>query len=66
MSLVGKFSYYFKKNNPKHITVVCKVYECPWKITCNIVGYTGIVQVHTFQNAHNHSLDDVGSFKPLV
>ena len=66
MSVAGKFRYYFKKNSPKHITVVCKVDECPWKITCNAVGYTDTVQVHTFRNVHNHCLDDVASFKPLV
>ena len=66
MSLARKFRYYFKKNSLKHITIVYKVDECPWKITCNAVGYTGTVQVHAFRNVHNHSLDDVASFKHLV
>ena len=66
MSLAGKFRYSFKRNSPKQMTVVCSVDECPWKITCRAIGSTNIVQVHTFRNVHNHSLEDVASCQPLV
>ena len=51
MSLLGKFRYYYKRNSYKHITVICTVTNCPWKITCRVVGASDVVQVHTFRNA---------------
>ena len=66
MSLAGKFRYSFKRNSPKQMTVVCRVDECPWKITCRAWGSTNTVQVHTFRNVHNHSLEDVASYKPIL
>ncbi|KAL6314467.1 hypothetical protein AAG906_025952 [Vitis piasezkii] len=39
---------------------------CPWKVTARAVGRTKIVQVHTFRNEHNHSLEDVSIFEPVV
>ena len=51
MSLSGKFRYYYKRNSYKHITVICTVTNCPWKITCRVVGASDVVQVHTFRNA---------------
>ena len=66
MSLDGQFRYYFKINNSKHMTVLCTVVECPWKITCRVIGSSNVVQVHTFRNFHNHSLKDVASYQPLV
>ena len=66
MSLAGKFRHSFKRNSKKQMTVVCRVDKCPWKITCQAWGSTHIVQVYTFQNVHNHSLEDVASYKPLV
>ncbi|KAL6319998.1 hypothetical protein AAG906_037075 [Vitis piasezkii] len=47
MSLAGKFRYSYKRNSPKHMTVVCTIEDCPWKITCN--RDSNIVQVHTFE-----------------
>ena len=46
--------------------VVCTIEKCPWKITCHALGLTNVVQVHTFHNAHNHTLDDVGSSQPSI
>ena len=66
MSLAGRFRYSFKRNSSKHMVVVCTVAECPWKITCRAIGSSNVVQVHTFRNFHNHSLEDVASFQPLV
>ncbi|RVW39291.1 hypothetical protein CK203_085102 [Vitis vinifera] len=39
---------------------------CPWKVTARAVGRTKIVQVHTFRNEHNHSLEDVSISEPVV
>ena len=33
MSLSERFRYYYKRNSYKHITVLCTVTNCPWKIT---------------------------------
>ena len=54
MSLGGRFRYKFKKNTPKRMSVVCTIDKCPWKITCRALGSTNVVQIHTFENAHNH------------
>ena len=66
MSIAGRFHYCFKNNSTKHMTVVCTVNECPWNVTARAVGESNIVQVHTFQNRHNHSLEDVATCQPLV
>ena len=66
MSLVGKFWYSYKRNSPKHMTVVCTIEDCPWKITTCAIGDSNIVQVHTFRNVHNHCLEDVVLSQPLV
>ena len=46
--------------------VLCIVVECPWKIKCCSIGSSNVVQVHTFWNFYNHSLEDAASFQPLV
>ena len=66
MSLAGKFRYSYKRNSPKHMTVVCTIEDCPWKITARAIGDSNIVQVHTFRNVHNHCLEDVVLSQPLV
>ena len=66
MSIVGRFRYYYKKNSCKHMTIICTVNDCPWKITCRVVGASHLVQVHTFVNEHRHTVDDVDSSQPLV
>ncbi|RVW99511.1 hypothetical protein CK203_021374 [Vitis vinifera] len=66
MSIASRFRYCFKRNSPKHMTVVCSVNECPWKVTARAIGESNIVQVHTFQNRHNHSLENVAASQPLV
>ena len=66
MSLARKFWYSYKRNSPKHMTVVCTIENCPWKITAHAIGYSNIVQVHTFRNLHNHCLEDVALSQPLV
>ncbi|XP_059591763.1 uncharacterized protein LOC100245246 isoform X1 [Vitis vinifera] len=66
MSIAGRFRYCFKRNSTKHMTVVCTVNECPWKVTARAIGESNIIQVHTFQNRHNHSLEDVAACQPLV
>ena len=43
------------------MSLVCTIDNCPWKITCYALGIVNVVQVHTFENTHNHSLDDVAS-----
>ncbi|KAL6310773.1 hypothetical protein AAG906_007416 [Vitis piasezkii] len=48
------------------MTIVCTVAQCPWKVTARAIGDSKIVQVHTFRNVHNHSLEDVSSSQPLV
>ena len=48
------------------MSVVCTVNGCPWKITCRTIGASHVVQVHTFINHHNHSIDDVVTNEPLV
>ena len=66
MSIGGCFRYKFKRNCLKHMTVICVVEGCPWKVTTRAVGRTKIVQVHTFRNEHNHSLEDVSISEPVV
>ena len=66
MSIGGCFRYKFKRNCPKHITVICVVEGYPWKVTDCAVGKTKIVQVHTFRNQQNHFLEDVSVSKPAV
>ena len=66
MSIVGRFHYCFKRNSIKHMTIVCTVDECPWKVTTHAIGDSNIFQVHIFRNLHNHSLEDVASSQPLV
>ena len=66
MSLKGRFWYYYKRNTSKHVCVVCTVNECQWKITCHAISASKVVQVHTFINEHNHSVDDVAASQPLV
>ena len=48
------------------MTVVCTITQCPWKVTAHAIGDSKIVQVHTFRNVHNHSLEDVSSSQPLI
>ena len=50
MSIGDRFRYKFKRNCLKHMTVVCVVEACPWKVTARVVGRTKIVQVHKFRN----------------
>ncbi|KAL6347558.1 hypothetical protein AAG906_026083 [Vitis piasezkii] len=50
----------------KHMTVICVVEGCPWKVTACAVGRTKIVQVHIFRNEHNHSLKDMSISEPTV
>ncbi|XP_034674228.1 uncharacterized protein LOC117905411 [Vitis riparia] len=66
MSIANRFRYRFKRNSTKHMTVVCTVAQCPWKVTARAIGDSNIVQVHTFHNHHNHSLEDVAACQPLV
>ena len=66
MSLSGRFQYYYKRNSYKHITVICIVTNCPWKITCHVVGASDVVQGHTFQNEHSHTVDDVVASQLIV
>ena len=65
MSLSGRFWYYYKRNSYKHITVICTVTNCPWKITCRVVGASGVVQVHTFRN-DSHIVDDMVASQQVV
>ena len=66
ISLVGRFRYRFKKNTPQRMSLVCTIDNCPWKITCQALGVVNVVQVHIFENTHNHSLDDVTSSQPTI
>ena len=66
MSLAGQFRYRFKRNTSKHVSVACTIEKCPWKITCHTLGLANVIQVHTFHNVYNHSLDDVTSSQPLI
>ena len=66
MLLAGRLWYFFKRNSPKHMKIVCTIDECPWKVTARAIRDSNIIQVHKFWNAHNHSLEDVTSFQPLV
>ncbi|RVW69317.1 hypothetical protein CK203_062749 [Vitis vinifera] len=61
-----RFRYSFTRNTPKHMTVVCTITQCPWKVIARAIGDSKIVQVHTFRNVHNHSLEDVSSSQPLI
>ena len=66
MSVGGHFRYKFKRNCLKHMIVICIVKGCPWKATAHTVGRTKMVQVNTFRNEHNHSLEDVSMSEPSV
>ena len=66
MSVGDRFRYKFKRTCHKHMSVICVVEECPWKVTARAVERTKIVQVHTFRNEHNHSLEDVSVSEPAV
>ena len=66
MSVEGHFRYKFKRNCLKHMTAICVVEGCHWKVTAHVVGRTKIVQVYTFRNEHNHSLEDVSIFEPAI
>ena len=66
MSIARRFRYYYKENICKHMTIICTVNDCPWKITCRVVGASHLVQVHSFVNEHRHTVDDVVSSQPLV
>ena len=48
------------------MSLVCTIDNYPWKITCRALGAANVVQVHTFENTHNHSLDDVSSSQPMI
>ena len=66
MSLSWRFQYYYKRNSYKHITVICIVTDCPWKITFRAVSASDVVQVHTFRNEHSHIMDDVVTSQPIA
>ena len=66
MSLAGRFRYKFKRNSPQHMTMICNAETCPWKITACAEGATSVVQVHTFRNIHNHSVEDASFGQPTV
>ena len=66
MSVEGHFRYKFKRNYLKHMTVICTVEGCPWKVTTCTVGKTKIVWVDPFRNEHNHFLEDVLVSGPAV
>ena len=66
MSIGNHFRYKFKRNCLKHMTVICVVEGCPWKVATRAIERTKIVQVHTFINELNHSLEDVSVSKPIV
>ena len=42
MSVGGRFRYKFKRNCLKHMTVICVVEGCPWKVTTHAVRRTKI------------------------
>ena len=48
------------------MSLVCAIDNCPWKITCRALGAPNVVQVHTFENTHNHILDDVTFSQPTI
>ena len=66
MSISGRFRYYYNRNCFKHITVICTVNDCLWKITCCAVGASHLVKVHMFVNEHIHTVDDLVSSQTLV
>ena len=43
MSVGCRFRYKFKRNCLKHMTVICVVEGCPWKVTACAIGRTKIV-----------------------
>ena len=43
MSIASRFRYSFKRNSTKHMTVVCTVNECPWKVIACAVWDLNIV-----------------------
>ncbi|RVX23021.1 hypothetical protein CK203_008386 [Vitis vinifera] len=55
MSIAGRFRYRFKRNSTKHMTVVCTVTKCPWKVTARAVGDSNIIQ----PNQSSLLIDDV-------
>ena len=66
MSLSGRFRYYYKRNSYKHITIICTMTNCPWKITYRAIGASDVVQVHTFRNEHSHIVDDMVASQLVV
>ena len=48
------------------MSVVCTIEKYPWRIICHAIGSANIVQVHTFEIDHNHSLDDVAFSQPSI
>ena len=66
MSIARRFRYYYKRNLFKHMTIICTVNGCPWKITCSVVGVSHVVLVQTFVNEHRHTIDNLVSSQPLV
>ncbi|RVW61547.1 hypothetical protein CK203_066201 [Vitis vinifera] len=54
MSIASRFRYRFKRNSTKHMTVVCTVTKCPWKVTARAIGDSNIVQ--DFQRQHGMQL----------
>ena len=43
MSMACRFRYSFTRNTPKHMTVVCTITQCPWKVTAREIGDSKIV-----------------------
>ena len=48
------------------MSLVFTIDNCSWKITCRALGVANVGQVHTFENTHNHSLNDVASSQPII
>ena len=51
MSIASKFRYYFKRNSTKHMTVVCIINECLWKVIARAIGDSNIVRFTHFENS---------------
>ncbi|KAL6340013.1 hypothetical protein AAG906_038848 [Vitis piasezkii] len=72
MSVGGRFRYKFKRNCLKHMTVICVVKGCPWKITARAIGRTKIVQIirgvsevfgsENHAHCYRHIKENFGSF----
>ena len=43
MSIASRFHYRFKRNSTKHMTIVCTVTKCPWKVTARAIRDLNIV-----------------------